>query len=103
LFFLDNSAVVDGLLGVPPASSQHAYIKFGKLAESLLPRKTTVIWVPRHKDVPGNEIADRLAKEGSDTKSLQVQVRRKQNITECRMVRPFLPELTEETLREGKQ
>jgi hypothetical protein len=32
LVFLDNSAVVDGLLGNPSASSQHTYIKFGKLA-----------------------------------------------------------------------
>jgi ribonuclease HI len=68
-FFLDNSAVVDGLLGTPPASSQHAYIKFGKLAEALLPRKTIVAWVPGHKDVPGNEVADRLAKEGSELPS----------------------------------
>jgi hypothetical protein len=65
-FFLDNSAVVDGLLGIPPASSQHAYIKFGKLAEQILPRKTIVTWVPGHKDVPSNEVADRLAKEGSE-------------------------------------
>jgi hypothetical protein len=41
-FFLDNSAVVDGLLGTPSASSQHAYIKFGKLAEAILPHKTRV-------------------------------------------------------------
>jgi ribonuclease HI len=65
-FFLDNSAVVDGLLGVPPASSQHAYIKFGKLAEAILPRKTIVAWVPENKDVPGNEVADRPAKEGTE-------------------------------------
>jgi hypothetical protein len=58
--------VVDGLLGVPPASSQHAYIKFGKLAEAILPRKTIVAWVPGHKDVSGNEVANRLAKEGSE-------------------------------------
>jgi ribonuclease HI len=65
-FFLDNSAVVDGLLGIPPASSQHAYIKFGKLAEAILPRRMIVALVPGHRDVPGNEMADRLAKEGSE-------------------------------------
>jgi hypothetical protein len=49
---------VDDLLGILPASSQHAYIKFGKLAEAILPRKTTVACVPKHNDVPGNEIAN---------------------------------------------
>jgi hypothetical protein len=65
-FFLASSAIVDGLLGIPPASSQHACIKFGKLAEAMLPCKTVTACVPGHEDVPSNKIAGRLAKEGSE-------------------------------------
>ncbi|KKO96446.1 hypothetical protein THAR02_11453, partial [Trichoderma harzianum] len=67
LLFLDNSAVVDGILGPTPASSQGAYMGLRQIAQRLLPRVTTrVAWVPGHKDVLGNEEADRLAKEGSE-------------------------------------
>ncbi|KKO96477.1 pyruvate decarboxylase, partial [Trichoderma harzianum] len=67
LLFLDNSAVVDGILGPTPASSQGAYMGLRQIAQKLLPRVTTrVAWVPGHKDVLGNEEADRLAKEGSE-------------------------------------
>ena len=31
--YLDNSAVADGLRGKPPASMQHAYLQFQKLAK----------------------------------------------------------------------
>lgn len=67
LLFLDNSAVVDGILGNTPASSQGAYMGLRKIAKELQPHVTTkVAWVPGHKDVLGNERADKLAKEGSE-------------------------------------
>ena len=67
ILFLDNSAVVDGILGPTPASSQGAYMGLRKIAKELQPSVTTrVSWVPGHKDVHGNEVADALAKEGSE-------------------------------------
>ncbi|KAL6789519.1 hypothetical protein GGI42DRAFT_245377 [Trichoderma sp. SZMC 28013] len=68
LLFLDNSAVVDDILGKTPDSSQKAYMGLRKIAKDLPPppppRVTTrVAWVPGHKDILGKEEADKLAKE----------------------------------------
>ncbi|RFU78528.1 reverse transcriptase [Trichoderma arundinaceum] len=67
MLFLDNSAVVDGILGKTPDSSQGTYMKLRNIARELLPAiKIKVSWVPGHKNVLGNERADQLAKEGSE-------------------------------------
>lgn len=70
LLFLDNSAVVDDILGKTPDSSQKAYMGLRKIAKDLPPppppRVTTrVAWVPGHKDILGKEEADKLAKARS--------------------------------------
>lgn len=63
--FLNNSAVVDGILRPTPALSQGAYIGLRRVAKGLLPSVTTkVLWVPGHKDIYGKETADTLAKRG---------------------------------------
>ena len=67
ILFLDNSAVVDGILGLTPASTQGVYMGLRKIAKDLSPNTVTkVAWVPGHKDIYGNEVADKLAKEGSE-------------------------------------
>lgn len=59
LLFLDNTAVIDGILGKPPDSSQGAYMGLRNIAKELSPRvNTRVAWVPGHKDILGNERAD---------------------------------------------
>ncbi|PON20241.1 hypothetical protein TGAM01_v210883 [Trichoderma gamsii] len=71
ILFLDNSAVVDGILGLTPASSQGAYMGLRTIAKDLQPGiRTRVAWVPGRKDIHGNETADKLAKEGSELPTL---------------------------------
>ncbi|PNP44425.1 hypothetical protein TGAMA5MH_03815 [Trichoderma gamsii] len=71
ILFLDNSAVVDGILGPTPYSSQSAYMGLRKIAKDLQPGiRTRVAWVPGRKDIHGNETADKLAKEGSELPTL---------------------------------
>ncbi|KAL7940224.1 hypothetical protein V8C42DRAFT_363610 [Trichoderma barbatum] len=88
LLFLDNSSVVDGILGTTPASSQRAYMGLRNIAQKLLPGVTTrVAWVPGHKDVLGNETAGKLA-------------RRVQNSQDQRATAP--PSLTSDDGREDE-
>lgn len=57
------------------ASSQGAYMGLRKIAKELRPSVTTkVAWVPGHKDVHGNEVADTLAKEGSELPTTQTRL-----------------------------
>ena len=65
-FFLDNTSVVKGLLGEAPVSSQREFVEFQHAAMRMAPCKVLVSWVPGHKDIPGNEIADQLAKRGTE-------------------------------------
>lgn len=61
---LDNSAVIYGLHGNPPASSQAAFLDYYDTARK---HKATVRskWAPGHMGIPGNEMADILAKRGA--------------------------------------
>ncbi|CAM1503462.1 Fc.00g082380.m01.CDS01 [Cosmosporella sp. VM-42] len=59
---IDNTSVVQGLLGPAPASSQEAFLDFQQISETV---QVPVRWVPGHQDIRGNEEADRLAKAGA--------------------------------------
>jgi ribonuclease HI len=59
----DNTGVVSSINGTASASSQAAFLKFQRTAEQYR-GKVTVKWVPGHCDIQGNELADKLAKEG---------------------------------------
>ena len=61
---LDNTSVVDGLNGNPPESSQAVFLRFQQIA-ALHEPGVIVKWIPGHKDIEGNEAADKLAKEGA--------------------------------------
>ncbi|RFU74236.1 endonuclease exonuclease phosphatase [Trichoderma arundinaceum] len=163
MIFLDNSSVIDGILGKTPDSSQGECMKLRRIAlELLLGIKTKVAWVPGHKNVLGNEKADKLAKEGSELleytqnystttlvqalqplrrniptgtetpkaylhlllakrtghggfqeyherfghdarpKCKRGEPRKQWHFVECRMVKPFLPEIPEKDLLEGE-
>lgn len=59
---LDNTAVIQGLLGEPAESSQTAFLEFQDYATTA---SVQVYWVPGHQGIEGNKEADRLAKEGA--------------------------------------
>jgi len=61
----DNTGVVSSINGTASASSQAAFIKFQRIAEQYR-GKATIKWVPGHCDIQGNELADKLAKEGAE-------------------------------------
>ena len=59
---LDNTGAIWGLRGNPSGSTQWAYLRFHAVADK---HDVRVKWCPGHCDIPGNELADQLAKEGT--------------------------------------
>jgi len=57
-------SVVDGLNGDAPDTSQNIFLIFQEFARAHAPG-VTVKWIPGHKDLEGNEAADKLAKAGA--------------------------------------
>jgi ribonuclease HI len=65
--FLDNSAAISRLSHLKPGAGQTYAIEIHKIAKRLsdINVRLHIHWVPGHQGVPGNEIADGLAKQGS--------------------------------------
>ncbi|KAL9561824.1 hypothetical protein ACKAV7_014086 [Fusarium commune] len=61
--YLDNLEAATCLRGTPSDCSQAVFVEFQALAVSH--GATQVRWIPSHKDIPGNEQADKLAKAAS--------------------------------------
>ena len=59
---LDNTGAIWGLRENPSGSTQWAYLRFHAVADR---HDVRVKWCPGHCDIPGNELADQLAKEGT--------------------------------------
>ena len=68
-FFADNTGAIQRIFKGTPGKAQECSIRFRQDILTILDQfpntNITVEWVPGHHNVQGNEIADRLAKSGS--------------------------------------
>ena len=74
--FLDNTAAIRRTQSLHPGPGQQTAILVHNTAHSLsrLGIELHIAWVPGHEDVEGNEIADVLAKEGTEKPPAQQKI-----------------------------
>jgi len=65
--FSDNQAAIQRIQTTNQGSGQHLAIKCQESLQKLIEKKVTphIHWVPGHKDIKGNELADEAAKSGA--------------------------------------
>ncbi len=72
-FFVDNNAAVQSIFeGLPGAAQQHSLSFRSAIIHFLkndLAHTVEVAWAPGHHDIPGNERADKMAKEAARSNS----------------------------------
>jgi len=68
-FFADNTGAIQRIYKGTPGFDQSCSLRFRGAIHHILDAnpelKIDISWVPGHHDIPGNDIADRLAKRGS--------------------------------------
>jgi ribonuclease HI len=68
-FFADNTGAIQRIYKGTPGLDQACSLRFRGATHRILDAypeiKIEISWVPGHHDIPGNDIADRLAKRGS--------------------------------------
>ncbi|CEJ82402.1 hypothetical protein VHEMI02468 [[Torrubiella] hemipterigena] len=86
---IDNSSVVRGIGGTALMLSRAEFLAFQAIRDEF-PGRISVRWTPGHKDIPGNEAADTLAKKGAagPLRDLTPSVAQRQ-----REIRALLPHL----------
>jgi len=59
---VDSTSIIWGLRGNAPFSSQWAFLQFHEICRTT---PVEIRWCPGHTDIEGNELADKLAREGA--------------------------------------